>query len=234
MRNFLEWVELNEGMSVMVSNHDYSGDIKSIEDVCSMLMKKLIFPMLNSGKLKTSTPHVHDIITPDGAYYDSGAEVINFYTHDIDEQSISAIMSGIKYYLDEMHIKYGPFKKEKSGMHNSEVFRIPVLSLKKTANNAPSLDLSNTNAILIFRELLGIPGDHSFEISARDLHNKISSLTDDQIKIHTRDDYSSQRPGGAMSMSFGLSFNDIKLRLTEINKIALWAINNDYDLIHVA
>lgn len=233
MRNFLEWVELNEGMSVMVADYNYSDDIKSIEDVCYKLMTKLIFPMINSGKLKTSTPHIHDIITPDGDYYSSGSEVINFYTHDFDEQSINAIMSGIKYYLDEMHIKYGQFKKERSGMHNSEVFRIPVLSLKKTNNNAPSLDLSNTNAILIFRELLGYPGEHSFIINAKELYNKILSLTDDQIKIHVRDMYSSQRPGSALHISYGLSFGDIKLRLEEIKKIALWAINNEFDTISV-
>jgi hypothetical protein len=233
MRNFLEWVELNEGMSVMVADYNYSSDIKNIEDVCHMLMKNLVYPMLSSGKLKTSAPHVHDTIVPDGNYYASGTEVINFYTFDFDEQSINAIMSGIKYYLDEMHIKYGPFKKEKSGMHNSEVFRIPVLSLKKTNNNAPSLDLSNTNAILIFRELLGYHGEHSFMINAKELYNKISSLTDDMIKIHVRDMYSSQRPSGALSISYGLSFDDIKLRLEEIKKIALWAINNKFDQISV-
>ena len=233
MRNFLEWVELNEGMSVMVADYNYHDDVKSIEDVCNMLMKKLVYPMLSSGKLKTSASHVHDTITPDGDYYSSGNEVINFYTFDFDEQTINAIMSGIKYYLDEMHVKYGPFKKEQSGMHNSEVFRIPVLSLKKTNNAAPSLDMSNTNAILIFRELLGYPGEHSFMINARELYNKVSSLTDDQIKIHVRDVYTKQRPGGALSISYGLSFEDIKLRLKEIEKIALWAMNNQFDTISV-
>ena len=234
MRNFLEWVELNEGMSVMVADYNYSDDIKSIEDICNILMKNLVYPMLSSGKLKTSAPHVHDTITPDGDYYSSGNEVINFYTFDFDEESINAIMSGIKYYLDGMHIKYGQFKKEQSGMHNSAVFRIPVLSLKKTNNAAPSLDLSNTNAILIFRELLGYSGEHHFSINARELYNKVLSLTDDQIKIHSRETYSSQRPGAALHVSYGLSFSDIKLRLEEIKKIALWAINNQFDTISVA
>lgn len=235
MNTFFEWIELNEGMSVMVSNHDYSNQINNIEDVNTFLLKKVIYPAYE--KLESPDKdkiRVHDVLAPDGDYYSHGLLVLNFYINGWGDKA-KDVISGIHYYLNELGVKYDAFKTEKSGMFEGDVVRIPITSIPKTSNNAPSLDMSNSNAILIFRDILHVRGNDGgfFDINVRDLYQKIESLRDDDIKIHAKDPYSSQVTGGPQVIHGGLNFNDIKLRLNEIKKIVLWAIKNHYDTIHV-
>lgn len=219
----------------MVSNHDYSNQINNIEDVNTFLLKKVVYPAYE--KLESPDKdkiRVHDVLAPDGDYYSHGLLVLNFYINGWGDKA-KDVISGIHYYLNELGVKYDAFKTEKSGMFEGNVVRIPITSIPKTSNNAPSLDMSNSNAILIFRDILHVRGNDSgfFDINVRDLYQKIESLRDDDIKIHAKDPYSSQITGGPQVIHGGLNFNDIKLRLNEIKKIALWAIKNHYDTIHV-
>lgn len=237
MNTFFEWIELNEGMSVMVSSHDYSSQINNIEDVNYFLLKKVIYPAYE--KLESADKariQVHNVLAPDGDYYSHGLLVLNFYTNGWGNK-VNDVISGIRYYLDELGVKYDTFKTEKSGMFKGDVVRIPITSISKTSNNAPSLDMSNSNAILIFRDILKIRGNDNdsgfYNINVRDLYQKIENLRDDDIKLHAKDPYSSQVTGGPQVIHGGLNFNDIKLRLNEIKKIALWAMKNHYDTINV-
>lgn len=219
----------------MVSNHDYSNQISNIEDINIFLLKKVIYPAYE--KLESPDKdkiRVHDVLAPDGDYYSHGLLVLNLYTNGWGDK-LKDVISGIRYYLDELGVKYDAFKTEKSGMFDGEVVRIPIKSISKTSNNAPSLDMSNSNAVLIFRDILKIKENDSgfFDINVRDLYQRIENLRDDDIKLHAKDAYSSQVTGGPKIIHGGLNFNDIKLRLNEIKKIALWAMNNHYDTINV-
>ncbi len=238
MKSFLEWVRnLNESVSIYVHGHDYNTNINDLDDLSRHLQRKLIDPFWNKltpEQQKNVIPH-YEMLTPDGSYYTKGYEILNFYTKGLDEKLISTLIRGIKYYLDELKVKYGPFKTEKSGMYESDVVRIPILKWEKTKNNPPLLNLSNDNARVIFIDLLGLSRSNEgyFSISPTDLYRKIEELDKEKIDIHAREPFSSKSKG-VNFYSGGLSSNDILQRLEQLKKIAKWAMNNHYDEIYVA
>lgn len=236
MLNFLEWLKLNESMSLYISGHDYHGDINNLDDLAHQIKVKLINPIWyklspeDQQMIQKGGSMYHGIITPDGSHYLDGEQVLNFYTQGWKD--VSKIIQGIKYYLDELHVKYGPFKEEKSGAFNGNVIRIPILEFKKTNNSPPLLNMSNANAELIFHDLLGF--DTEQHMSPVDVYHKIETLNKDQLDIHARDAYQTQNKGSAQVFHGGLSSSDIANRLEQIKKIAKWAIDNHYDQMYLA
>ena len=234
MRNFIEWL-MNESMNLYIANHNNDA-IHDLDDISTILKKKVVDPMFNKLSKDEQKAVIdggfyqHWSIGSDGSYYNDGNQVINFYTSGWGN-NLSKVLAGIKYYLDE--IKYGAFKEEKSGMFDGNVVRIPILSFN--SSGPPALNLSNSNAILIFRDLLGYHYDDGFSsINPRDLLIKINNLPDYSVDLHQRDPYTQQGKKGAMMISGGLSSDDIHQRLNQISKIAQWAISNNYDELYLA
>lgn len=240
MKSFLEWLNLHESMSVYVSGHEYNHDVNDLDDLALQIKNRLINPAFSklspeSKRLvEKGESHRHGIIVPDGDYYSNGKENLNFYTAGWGDM-IPKLLQGVRYFLDEMGVKYGTFKTEKSGIYNSEVVRIPILQWSKTKNNPPLLNLANDNAMLIFGTLLGMPGgnDGFHDISPADLYRKVDSIDTDALDIHARDPYHVKPKNGAEQIHFGLSGQDIQQRLDQIKKIAKWALDNHYDKIDV-
>ena len=139
-------------------------------------------------------------------------------------------------------------------MYKSHVIRFKLENMPEKQDAPPQLNLSNSNARLIFTDLLGINIEE--EISARDLIMKIDYLSKDQIDLHQRDTYSTKHlslgdkilraigkeddPGaenwakGPTMHHMGLSAESIIQRLKILRQIALWAINHHYDTLYVA
>jgi len=236
---FTEW--LNESMSIYVSGHEYHNDINGLDDLAEQLKRKVLYkawdklPPEKQKEVQDGGAMHHGMLTPDGSYYGEGKEVLNFYTAGWGEL-IPTLVQGIKYFLDELHVKYGPFKVEKSGMFGSEVMRIPILSWKQTENTPPLLNMSNTNAHLIFGELLGFPGEEGgySDISPADLYRKIEELEKHQLDIHAREPYSTKQKTGPTVHYGGLSSEDIAARLEQVKRVAKWALDNHFDSIYVA
>lgn len=241
MNSFKDWLQI-ESMSVYVQGYDYQDDINDLDDVANSLKRKVLYPAWE--KLSKEQQEMvekggsgqHSMIVPDGDYYaDSKNQVINFYTAGWPHDMVPGLIQGIKYYLDEMRIKYGQFKIDDSGMFDSEVVRIPVLQYSTSKNSPALLNLSNDNAMVIFRDLLKFPEESGgfVDISPADLYRKIETLEKDMIDIHARDPYSSQQKGGATYISGGLSSEGIASRLEQLKQIAKWALDNHYDQMYV-
>src|SRR5690606_37162048 len=149
MKSFKEWYELRESMSVYTQDRDFQSDIRDLDDIANVLINKLIYPLWNKlseeqkQDIIKGESNSHGFIVPDGDYYlDPKHQVLNFYTKGWPENILSNITQGIKYYLDEMGIKYGEFKTEQSGMYRSPVIRIPILQFSATKNIPPNLNMS--------------------------------------------------------------------------------------------
>lgn len=242
MKTFKEWMTIAEGMSVHVSGYSWTDDIHDFDGLAYQIKRKVIetfwqklTPDQQQAVRKSGSMN-HGILTPDGSHYGrEKAEIINFYTGGWPEDMVPQMVKGIKYYLDEMKVKYGAFKQEKSGMFDSGVIRIPILAWSTTKDAPPELSLNNGNANLIFGDLLGYRGsDSSYEMSAADLYTKISNLDPDKLGIHARDPYSSKTAGGPQVFHGGLDSDGIERRLEVIKNIAKWAIEHHYDKIYVA
>lgn len=239
MRGFNEWLKnrvLSESMNLYVADFDYGSNVQSVEDIANALVSKVLWPVLQKMQGQKLPVAPYDMISPDGSFYEHGHQIINFYTGGLSPEDEQKILQGIQYYLKEMGVKYGAFKKEKSGMKASDVIRIPVASFEKTANAPMELNLSNANARVIFGDVLNFQGDESGypNISPADLLMKIDNLPDFSIGLHQRDPYSQQSKGGPQMYYGGLSEDAIRQRLDIIRKIAQWAIQNHYDRLFVA
>ena len=244
MKTFIEWLQqINESMSIYVSGHNYQDDIDNLDDLAEQIKRKFLYtafdnltPEQQKKVIDGGSMH-HGMLTPDGSYYSNQKEILNFYTTGWGEM-IPKMVQGIKYFMDELGVKYGEFKVEKSGLFNSEVIRIPILQWNKSKNSPPVLNMANDNARLIFGELLGFPRDRESggysNISPAELYRKIEELDKNQLDIHARDAYTIKPKNGPTMMYGGLSSEEISSRLEQIKKIAKWALDNHYDQIYVA
>ena len=241
MKNFKSWFKINEGMSVNIVGYSPEEDIKDLDSICNIIRNKLVYPLFeklpkeNKDLIQKLGGLNHGTIVPDGSFYDKQEQTINLYLEGWPAEFAQKLISGTKYYLDSLKIKYGSFKKEKSGLYGGEVIRIPVLSFVKTKNVPPSLDLNNANAKLIFSDILGIKGsEEGFVISPQELIFKIDSYDRMNLDVHARDSFMSKTKNGPQVFHGGLNKQDIMLRLDTIKSIAKWAIENHYDKISVS
>lgn len=242
MKTFQEWLKVYESMDVYIQGYDTSNDMHDLDDVANKLKIKILYPMFEKlspeaqEAVRKGGSMMHGMITPDGSYYSGEGEVINFYSAGWPQELIPHIIQGIKYFLDEMGIKYGQFRTEQSGMNFGQVYRIPVLKFEATKGGPPVLNLSNQNAFLIFKDILGFydEGGHGFYgISPAELLMKIDNLPDFNVGIHAQEPYTTKTQGGPTVHHGGLDESGIKRRLEQIRQIAIWARDNGYDEIYV-
>lgn len=248
MKLFNEWLELRESMNVYIKDYNQSGDIHELDDLTNILQKKVVYPLME--KIPEEQQQIirksgsFEVVVPDGVYYSDGTPIVSVYVGGWPQELITKLLNGLKYYMDELKIKYSPFKLERSGMYSrnqapgggAPVYRFEVLSLRTTKDAASQLNLTNTNARVIFHDLLGFPEDNEggfFNISPQDLLIKIENLERDQLDLHARDPYQTQIKGGAKAFHGGLDIEQIKQRLEIIKKIAQYAIKNGYMEIYV-
>ena len=246
MMNFKEWFNLfAESMDVMVSDYTYPEKIGTLGDISHYLERRL-YPLIEKfsseemDNWKKNRPM--ELVTSDGdSDYFGESGTLNFYTNGIPEEKIDNFIAAIKYNLDESKIKYGSFKKEShlpsSEFSGTRVVRIPILqSLKKHEDQPPELNLANANAYLIFSDLLGYKGQDGFySVPARDVIVRIDSyLKKIDIQRVAREPSVEKGEKGATLIDAGYSEEQIERKLDQIRKIAKWAIDHDYENLHVS
>ena len=237
--NFYKFYNILESMDVRVKDAEYKNPLNDILSVCQYLSDSVykIFTSFNEEqKSYYSQNRVPELIAPDGNDYFQEKGIINFYLKPIHPSLTDKFIKAIKYYLQEANIKYGQFYEEDSKSMASRVIRIPILQLpEENKDHPPEINLSNGNAHLIFTDVLGFKGidDYHYLISARDLLMKIDNLPDFVADANSRDDSISYGSGGSQFISFGYSGDQIRQRLEQIRKVAIWAIENHYDTIQV-
>lgn len=235
---FANW--LNESMSVYIQGYNFHEDIKDLDDVCRRLVDMVIEPFWNKlndeqqQDVRTGGSMYHGIITPDGDYYQSGKQRINFYVGGWPKEMIPKMLSAFEYYLKELKVNHTPIKLDQSNLYKVPVYRTEILKFETTKNSAPELNLANDNARLIFGDLLGFPEENGgfFEISPHDLYIKIENLNKDLLQVHAREPYQTG-VNKVTSYHGGLSAEQIAQRLEIIKKIAKYAMDNGYPEIYV-
>jgi hypothetical protein len=245
MKSFQEWlVSINESVTFTVAGHDYSNQIKDLNDLGNFLSRKIIVPhmsKLSEEDLKKAQQIYPDSISPDFSTWQwgEGEEVLNFYTAGF-ETMLPKMLDAIKYFLDDLGIQYGQMRTEKSGVHNSDVIRIPILNMKKLKDPAPEVNMSNRNARIIVHDLLQFPdpNEDEYKLPVADLLIRINNVQDYLIDIHTVEPYSVSKKNQEEELKStifngGLSFEQIKRHLDSLEKLALWAKTNGYDQINL-
>ena len=240
---FKEWLyNISESMDVSVSGHvaDRSDrDLLSLSHSMGNVVNKTWFKLTDEEREKIK---VRPVITSDGDDHFEKEGTINFYTAGWKDEDIQEISDGLKRFMDSKNIKYGPFRSDRSGVYDSNVIRIPILQMpmEKEGNNPPEMNLSNTNAITLFRDVLGFEfdaNDYGFSIPAFELLKAIEDLNEpngqDKIDIHSRDAYQTKRKDGPTMIHGGQDRNDILRKLNVVRKIAQWAIKNGHQEISV-
>ncbi len=245
---FKEWLEnskvdvLSESMDVSVSGHvaDRSDrDLLSLSHSMSNVVNKTWFKLTDEEREKIK---VRPVVTSDGDDHFEKEGTINFYTSGWKDEDVQEISDGLKKFMDSKNVKYGPFRSDRSGVYDSNVIRIPSLQMpvEKEGNHPPEMNLSNTNAIALFRDVLGFELDqtlYGFDIPAFELLKAIEDLNEpkgqDKIDIHSRDAYQTKRKDGPTMIHGGQDRNDILRKLNVVRKIAQWAIKNGHQDISV-
>lgn len=119
----------------------------------------------------------------------------------------------------------------------TRVVRIPILGIpdKKGRNEPPQLNLSNANAVHIFRNVLDMKQYEDdggfFNMPAADIIIKIDTLRKPEERKSRRE--GGPGTGKSMLIDFGLDADEINKRLMVIRQIAQWALDNGYDAINV-
>jgi len=203
-----------------------------------------------------------EVLTPDGDGYFKPLGILNLYTAGLVRSALTDVLKIIFAGLKKLSITYGKVKTEQSAMYKSQVMRIPILKNPHVGayKGPPELNFSNVNAYQIFHNVLQYPGEHEFHMKAKELMERIESLTHDKSwidknKIHPTDSVFRSLPfdddemenphldiinqlgrqlGGPRMIGGGLSGDDIRMRIGLIWNVAKWAVEHGHEDLYVA
>jgi hypothetical protein len=226
MKTFNEWLlDLNESITFQVADIKDDQKLEDLHSLCWKLSFKVYDMFKNDFQIvfKSSQISPYDLITPDGDYYSSGKEVINFYGGYFGE-SAGKILDAIKYLLLEFNMKLSGTVKQEMSTRNVMVYRIPVVVVANS-NPAPELNVANENAREILN-MLNISGDLCGSIDVRELNMKLSTITDFHKGMMVR-----APEVGSNFIHFGLGEHQIERYVKVLQSIVDWALKNNYDTI---
>ena len=265
---------LKESMTVHPKGASFDMNMSELNDVCNALLGKVLSPILHKlppdqGKyFQKNGVGFYETIVPDGSYFTphpegpgghGGVGIINFYISGLIANVAQEVLKAILDYLKTLNIQHGTPKKEQSGVYKSEVVRIPVTNNPNKDESPPELNLSNVNAYQIFHNLLQYEGEHSFEMPAKDLIERITTIlrhdpewivkntiarTDSDWPEAEQDPQDVDNPHlgvinqlgsglGARMIGMGLDADTIRERLFGLVKLAKWSIEHGSSEISV-
>ena len=235
MKNFYEWLlSLNETVTFEISDLEEERMELDLHSLCRKLFYKIEekFPKEFKEARTKAGKFQEDIITADGDYYGYGKEIINVYTGLFPEESRLKILKAVLYFLPEFGIHpNGEMKKDTSNiMKGIEVYRMPV-KVKKNENPAQQLNMSNRNARQLFKMLKIDLEDENLlgSISVAELNMKLNQVTDFDINMAIIPTVQDQGRSG--SVDVGLTEDQIKGYLKNLEEMVAWAFKNNYDTI---
>lgn len=228
MEKFREWLHFRESVTVRVADYDEKQPPKDISELGYAVKTQLhrTVPEFNQG----TNP---EGFTIDGLDVSAQQGVMNFYPAGIPDAAIPKILKAIKYFLGEHGVKFGEFKEDQSGMFRGEkVYRIPVQITQQPKNAPPDINMANETAQVIFHGLLNLPINQK-SISATDLLFRLSTLTDFNIQKAIQKPSTTQKPGQAQFVSFGIDESRIRRHIEALRQLAQWCVDNHYDTIEL-
>lgn len=230
-------------LHVVGLNRDSSFD--TIMDIANAL-NNLLFGKLMDKTDKAYWDEFHsvgmqDTITIDGTNPDTKIGTINFYLDGIKQDRFRFFINSIYDYLNQNGIKTETFRLETSNMYNVAVARIPIVENKRgeTADKPLEVQMANTNAHFIFKNVLGYTQDlwDDGTFDANELLKRINYY-EGETKL----------PEGNQNQSAEISFEDmqnedimsgraansryneaqVRERLAQIKKFCEWAISHGH------
>jgi hypothetical protein len=190
---------------------------------------------LTDEEMKTwEQKHHREFIAMDGLEPDDTEGNINFYTVGLPERIIPKIVSFIKYHIEEYNFKLTsePYR-EKSKKFESDVIRFPV-QINQIFEKIPEVNLANTTTRIILIDLLQYPESvlRDYEkLNAREFLIKIETVEDDERRIQSSTTKTSTNNNFT---SLGLTEERIKRILSELKRLAQYAIDNHFSYIQIS
>lgn len=272
------WLEnkipIEESMNMIVSGANYKRTDR-LDELVSHLQDTVVSPILRTITDKAQIDFFQknsvgfwDMLSADGSYYEKtegnpGVGIINFYIAGISTEMKRHILLGILKQLKSLNIKWGKLKQEKSKAYKiSDVIRIPIdVNNSKEYEGPAQLNFSNVNAYQIFHNILQYEGEHSFQMDAKDLMERIETVlkhdrtwieknvinktdTDwpdaeripqdiDNPHMDVINQLGGDSTGGPRMISNGLDSEGIEFRLGAIWNVARWAVEHGHSKISV-
>ena len=259
---------LNESMNVNVAGANYSRTDR-LDSLVSHLLTTVVSPILHKipedqqEYFRKNSVGFYNMLVADGSYYsgtDPNKGTINLYTNGIIISVLQNILKSIFAELRKLGVKWGKVKHEQSGAFKSKVIRIPIIKNNSIYSGPPELNMSNRNAMHMFKDVLQFEDhDYTFIIDAKELKERVESIIKHDpswLKNNTIDtkidngepepdendptlaadywkDEEKPKSGGVTVYNMGVDEPYLKERLQAILEIAEWAIKNGHDKIHV-
>jgi hypothetical protein len=220
---------LNESMTVSIRG--YEEPPRNILDLAFHIERQLRrVPQFKQAKRP-------EVITIDGTTnFNSRNGTINFYSEGIPDSAIPNILKGIQFYLDEFGAKHGQFSKDISKAFGGTVYRIDI-EMGTATDMPPHINLSNSNARMIFGDVLGLSQHESdngfYKIPIHDLLIKLNTLASTDFSKGVHPSTITKEKGKATYIAYGYNQETLQRILDDIHQIANWAIANNYDFIDV-
>lgn len=230
---------LHESMTATVSGKDYDQqDLQDLLGISQLYMRKVINPIFfklsqQDQKYFRDNRKAMDFFTPDGGDEFKSTGVINFYTLGFKPETVKKILDGVNYFASDMNIVIGSISEpEQSKIYSTS----PVIRIVITQNNnldnfekVPEVQLSNTNAYMIFGRLLTLPDfDEGYKIAAIDLLKAIESVENkDQQDDEFLYRYSRPTSVDANMTTGGITPEYLRRTLGRLKDLCNYAIDND-------
>ena len=220
--NFKKW--LNESVTFTIK--DYSkqkiDDIYNLAYIVNSELRKSLGTEYNAEGFK------HSRLDIDGLETHQQKGILNFYAGNLSDEIVKKALAAIQYFIKEHDaVLTGQIKKEISNMFKVPVYRIPVKLAPDNNIQPPEMNVSNGNATIILHDILNLHNNELYgSISARELLMKIGSVSDftKQMSLKT--------PSKEKNVYHsGTSEDQIERYLSTLEKMARWAMENDYDEI---
>jgi hypothetical protein len=230
---------LNESMTATVAGNEDPDNLQDLLGISHAYMRKVINPIFfklsqEDQRYFRENRKAMDFFTPDGGHEFKATGTINFYTTGFKPETVETILAGVKYYASEMNIVIDDriSEPEQSRIYpTSQVIRIKVSKNNNIDNfeKVPEVQLSYDNAILIFGRVLQLPDfEEGYTIAAIDL---LTAITNVEKKDEQDEEflYRYSRPTSVdrNMTTGGITPKYLRRKLSELNQLCNYAINND-------
>ncbi len=230
-------------MTTSLSGANYEDkDLENLLGISFILGRKVLTPVFNEmsefEKEYFQSNRSMEVITPDGPDTFEPTGTLNFYTAGFNKEGVEKVIDYVKKYLPKINLTLknvrGP---EQSGMYKSKVVRFDISNNANVgkSENVPELQMSNANARLIYKDVLGFDDfEEGYSIQALELYNRVKEVLE---KHETQIDYLdkvSRLPsmdageGGALMFDSGLRGDDIAFRLYQIANLCKYGMKHGF------
>jgi len=227
---------ISEGMNLHIKDFSYDTELDTILNICHASWKSFM-DIYNNDFTKeeediySDKGFGYDMFSPDGSYAFESTGIMNFYMAGVPKRLLGKITSKIKYDLSERDVILGKI----SDVEDNRVIRMHVTKNDSTHGNPPDFQLSNTNAHLIFGNILGLDDmDSSYEMNVGMLLSKVDKAMEEFEAMPSSPSTvtTSGEKGNIYQQHMGS--DDILSRLSRIRDFAQWASDRGYSELYMA